>query len=176
MVRVGRVGDTGLQGRLCASVMQVWWQVAYSQSTWSDWAHCRRCRLGLLMCAGCPWAWVDSRLPPPTHGLQWGRRGASLFLTWGLGSVFRGRIQFSVTLSISLSLVTKSGPTLATPGTVARQAPPTMEFSRQEHWRGLPFPAPAVSIYKAFNGASLCLDLYQMPLQRHLSNKRERMS
>ena len=90
--------------------------------------------------------------------------------------MFRGHIQFSVTVSISLSLVIKSCPTLATPGTVARQAPLTMEFSRQEHWRGLPFPSPAVSIYKAFNGASLCLDLYQMPLQRHLSNKRERMS
>ena len=26
--------------------------------------------------------------------------------------------------------------------TVARQAPPSMEFSRQEHWSGLPFPPP----------------------------------
>ena len=30
----------------------------------------------------------------------------------------------------------------ATPRTVARQAPPTMEFSRQEYWSGLPFPTP----------------------------------
>ena len=27
-----------------------------------------------------------------------------------------------------------------TPWTVAHQAPLSMEFSRQEHWRGLPFP------------------------------------
>ena len=27
-------------------------------------------------------------------------------------------------------------------GTVARQAPLSMEFSRQEHWSGLPFPSP----------------------------------
>ena len=30
----------------------------------------------------------------------------------------------------------------ATPWTVARQAPPSMGFSRQEHWTGLPFPSP----------------------------------
>ena len=30
----------------------------------------------------------------------------------------------------------------ATPWTVARQAPPSMGFSRQEYWSGLPFPPP----------------------------------
>ena len=30
----------------------------------------------------------------------------------------------------------------ATPGTVARQAPLSMGFSRQEYWSGLPFPPP----------------------------------
>ena len=30
----------------------------------------------------------------------------------------------------------------ATPWTVAHQAPPSMEFSRQEYWSGLPFPYP----------------------------------
>ena len=29
-----------------------------------------------------------------------------------------------------------------TPWTVARQAPLSMGFSRQEYWRGLPFPSP----------------------------------
>ena len=29
-----------------------------------------------------------------------------------------------------------------TPGTVAHQAPPSMEFSRQKYWSGLPFPSP----------------------------------
>ena len=32
--------------------------------------------------------------------------------------------------------------TLATPRTVARQAPLSMEFSRQEYWSGLPFLSP----------------------------------
>ena len=39
-------------------------------------------------------------------------------------------------------LVAKSCPTLATPWTVARQAPLSMGFSRQEYWSGLPFPSP----------------------------------
>ena len=29
-----------------------------------------------------------------------------------------------------------------TPWTVAHQVPPSMEFSRQEYWSGLPFPSP----------------------------------
>ena len=30
----------------------------------------------------------------------------------------------------------------ATAWTVAYQTPPSMEFSRQEYWSGLPFPSP----------------------------------
>ena len=30
----------------------------------------------------------------------------------------------------------------ATPQTAAQQAPPSLGFSRQEHWSGLPFPSP----------------------------------
>ena len=30
----------------------------------------------------------------------------------------------------------------ATPQTAAHQAPLSLGFSRQEHWRGLPFPSP----------------------------------
>ena len=30
----------------------------------------------------------------------------------------------------------------ATPWTVTHQASPSMEFCRQEHWSGLPFPSP----------------------------------
>ena len=37
-------------------------------------------------------------------------------------------------------LVTKSR--LATPWTVAHQAPPSMGFPRQEYWSGLPCPSP----------------------------------
>ena len=36
----------------------------------------------------------------------------------------------------------QSCPTLATPWMAAYQAPPSLGFSRQEHWSGLPFPSP----------------------------------
>ena len=39
-------------------------------------------------------------------------------------------------------LVAKSYLTLATPWTVACQAPLSMRFLRQEYWSGLPFPSP----------------------------------
>ena len=39
-------------------------------------------------------------------------------------------------------LITKACLTLATPWTVACQAPLSMGFSRQEYWSGLPFPSP----------------------------------
>ena len=35
---------------------------------------------------------------------------------------------------------------LATPWTIAYQAPPSMGFSRQEYWSGVPLPSPKVSI------------------------------
>ena len=36
----------------------------------------------------------------------------------------------------------QSCPTLSTPLTATHQAPPSLGFSRQEHWSGLPFPSP----------------------------------
>ena len=39
-------------------------------------------------------------------------------------------------------VVAKSCLTLATPWTIARQAPLSMGFSMQEYWSGLPFPSP----------------------------------
>ena len=57
---------------------------------------------------------------------------------------------FSV-VYITCCLVAQSCPTFATPQTVARQAPLSLGFSRQEHWSGLPVllqgvsPPPCVS-------------------------------
>ena len=42
---------------------------------------------------------------------------------------------------VVVGLVAKLCPTLATPWAVARQAPLSMEFSRQEYWNGLPCPS-----------------------------------
>ena len=41
-------------------------------------------------------------------------------------------------LCVSCSVMSNS----VTPGTVARQAPLSVGFTRQEYWRGLPFPPP----------------------------------
>ena len=37
---------------------------------------------------------------------------------------------------------------VATPWTAAYQAPPSMGFSRQEYWSGLPLPSPATKEQK----------------------------
>ena len=52
-------------------------------------------------------------------------------------------------------LVTKLGPTLATPWTVARQAPLSTGFSRQEYWSGLPGPPPGDLPYPSMEPMSL---------------------
>ena len=44
----------------------------------------------------------------------------------------------------SESEVTQSCPTLCDSLTAAYQAPPSMGFSRQEYWSGLPFPSPEI--------------------------------
>ena len=40
---------------------------------------------------------------------------------------------------------------LATPWTAAYQAPPSMGFSRQEYWSGVPLPSPRGGSYKGDN-------------------------
>ena len=39
---------------------------------------------------------------------------------------------------------------LATPWTAAYQAPPSMGFSRQEYWSGVPLPSPLVPLVQTF--------------------------
>ena len=49
---------------------------------------------------------------------------------------------FLSTSAAAASKSFQSYPTLQTPWTAAHQAPPSLGFSRQEHWNGLPFPSP----------------------------------
>ena len=51
----------------------------------------------------------------------------------------------------------------ATPCTVARQAPPSMKFSRQEYWSGLPFPSPGDLLDPAIEPRSLTLQADSLP-------------
>ena len=43
----------------------------------------------------------------------------------------------------------------ATPETAAHQAPPSLGFSRQEHWSGVPLPSPTVGDYSAIKSHAL---------------------
>ena len=68
--------------------------------------------------------------------------GRSLDLFWAacghlsLRSALFQLVKWSEVKSLSRVLL------FATPWTVAHQAPPSMGFSRQEYWSGLPFPSP----------------------------------
>ena len=53
-------------------------------------------------------------------------------------------------LCVSSVLVAQSCLTLCDPMTVARPAPLSMGFSRQEYWSGLPFTSPISSINSAY--------------------------
>ena len=56
--------------------------------------------------------------------------------------VFSASVNHSQFLAHDGGLVTQSCPTLATPWTVACQAPLSMGFSRPEYWSGLLCPSP----------------------------------
>ena len=49
----------------------------------------------------------------------------------------------------------------ATPQTAAHQAPPSLGFSRQEHWSGLPFPSPMHESEKGKGSRSVMFDSSQ---------------
>ena len=63
----------------------------------------------------------------------------SLLFTYHLSE-----LNLMVTSSYKLLLLSHFSRVLlcATPWTAAHQAPPSLGFSRQEHWSGLPFPSP----------------------------------
>ena len=54
----------------------------------------------------------------------------------------------------SESEVAQSCPTLGTPWTAAYQAPPSMGFSRQEYWSGVPLPSLQQVLYIVLKGAA----------------------
>ena len=58
--------------------------------------------------------------------------------------IFQARVlEWDAELSLeSESEVAQSCPTLCDPVDCSLQAPPSMGFSRQEYWSGLPFPSP----------------------------------
>ena len=56
-----------------------------------------------------------------------------------------------------------------TPWIIARQAPPSMGYTRQEYWNGLPFPSPQDLPYPGIKPASPALQMESSPLSHHRS-------
>ena len=66
----------------------------------------------------------------------------SVLMTWPTLLSFKDLVLFTLSLMlIKLKLLSRVW-LFATLWTVAHQTPPSMEFSRQEYWSGLPFPSP----------------------------------
>ena len=61
---------------------------------------------------------------------------------WGAISFSRGSSLCLISLLLLLLSRFSHVQLCATPETAAHQAPPSLGFSRQEHWSGLPFPSP----------------------------------
>ena len=74
----------------------------------------------------------DGKFPKVTFGNLWGRRHYDHILNC------RTMIYICLLLLSRFSRVRLC----ATPQTAAHQAAPSLGFSRQEHWSGLPFPSP----------------------------------
>ena len=75
------------------------------------------------------------------------------------------RMGRNYTDSLSLSLTAKSCLILATPWTVARQAPLSMGFSRQEYQSGLPFPFPRDCPNRGIEPGSPALQADSLPTE-----------
>ena len=60
----------------------------------------------------------------------------------------------------------------ATPWTVAFQVPPSMGFSRQEYWSGVPFPSPGDLPNPGIEPRSPALQADALPTESHGSFKR----
>ena len=60
-------------------------------------------------------------------------------------------------------LVTQLHPPLTIPWTVARQAPLSLEFFRQEYWSGLLFPSPGDLPHPGIEPGSAALQVDSLP-------------
>ena len=93
--------------------------------------------LSIFPCAGGPFVY-----------LLWRKVYLDLLPFYWLSSLFI-LLMFSFAMQTLLGLLAAAAaakslqcPTLCDPIEAAHQAPPSLGFSRQEHWGGLPFPSP----------------------------------
>ena len=101
--------------------------------------HCRQTRYLLLLLLSCfsrvrlcaTHRWQPTRLPVP--GILQARTPEWVAISFSNARKWKVKVK-------SLSRVWL----LATPWAAAYQAPPSMGFSRQEYWSGVPLPSPSV--------------------------------
>ena len=86
----------------------------------------------------CPWEAANS----PEYNIHYGGRLTKVRVCLTLGCVWL----------------------FATPWTAAHQAPPSMGFSRQEYWSGLPFPSPGDLLDPGIQPRSPALQVDSLPL------------
>ena len=82
---------------------------------------------------------------PDVGGREWegGSRGRGHIYTYGRFKLLFSKNQHNTVEQLCVCTQLLSCAQLfASPWTVARQDPLSMEFSRQEYWSGLPFPSP----------------------------------
>ena len=89
------------------------------------------------------WASRCLVLPLTEMGKTWERSRYGMYIRVGVKNLecrwYCPTLRFTMKVKVkSLSRVRL----FATPWTVTHQAPPSMGFSRQEYWSGLPFPSP----------------------------------
>ena len=85
---------------------------------------------------------------------------------------------FSHFKGLADGLVAKSCLTLVTPWTVARQAPLSKGFPRQDYWSGLPLPSPGIFLTQGPNPRLLHWQVGSLPLsylKSHLGYTGHRM-
>ena len=79
-------------------------------------------------------------------------------------------------ISESESEVAQCARLFATPWTVAYQAPPSMGFSRQEYWSGLPFPSPGDLPHPGIKPGSPSLQADALPSEPPGNKKQSELS
>ena len=98
---------------------------------------------------------MDCSLPGSSiHGifqarvLEWGAIAFSVVTAKDKERILKGRKIKTKSNIYKIIRSLQSSPTLCDPIDGSPQAPPSLGFSRQEHWSGLPFPSPILKVLK----------------------------
>ena len=130
------------------------------ESLYFSWVHTKTYNLeasymqsSLPLCSNCGWCQT-------VHNVCNRQLKKLMQQVFALGTRYRFLTLYYLSGMLSLLLSRFSRVRLCvTPQTAAHQAPPSLGFSRQEHWSGLPFPSPMHESEKESQVAQSCLTL-----------------